>query len=1306
MEPGKVIATRFTIEQLARSGGMSEIYVARDQHTGQRVALKFLRTEDPSLVDRFEQEGVVLAKLEHPAIVKYVAHGRAQDARLFIAMEWLDGEDLSKRLEQGALSVEESIQVASRVALALAWAHSSGVVHRDIKPSNVFLPAGQIDQLKVLDFGIARLADDAAVVTGTGAIMGTPGYMAPEQVRGAKEVDARVDVFSLGCVLFECLTGRRPFLGELPMAILAKILFEEVPRLSEIMDGVPTELDWLLMRMLSKDPEARPQDGNELLEQLEHIALHAKPSANTKPPSRLSLREQRVVSIVLARSAVARTGQDAPSSTITLVDDAQRQDPLRAVVAPFGGQVEWLANGSLAVALSGRGSAPDQAVHAARCALELHAAGVDAPIIVATGRGVDVGERLPVGEAIDRAVRLLRECAPNGDQTGGPSYGIVLDDVTARLLDRRFEVVPRPGGGAELRRERDIEAARTVLGRSTPCVGRSRELATLSGIFNECVLERVSRVVLVTAPVGVGKSRLRQEFLRSLRQQGNRVEVWVARGDPISAGSPFGMIAPGIRRTAGIVEAEPLESARVKLRARVARHIGGADLDRVAEFVGELVGVPFAEHQSVQLREARRDPRLMGDQMQRAWEDLLVAECAAQPVLMVLEDLHWGDLPSVKFINSALRNLEDQPLMVVALARPDVHDVFPNLWTERGVQEIRLRELTRRACEMLIRAVLGEEVRSNVVTLLVKRSKGNAFYLEELMRAEAEGTEVLPGSLVAMVQARLQALPVDLRRVLRAASVFGGLFWSRGVASLLGGSSAEPSVSAALEALAARELIAKRVDRKFSEEDEYAFRHDVVQEATYAMLTEADRTLAHALAGEWLERVGERDALILAEHFERGAQPARAAVSYQRSAEHALEGNDFVQAVSRAERALGLATDTERSGALKALQAAAHLWEGNFAFAEARGMEAAAHSPPGSVAWFQPMAIVMEAAGKLGQYDAVEQRMREIDEVEPAPDASGEQVDCLASGATMLVLGGRSEAARTFTERLERRLSSETTPAPRAQARVHYLRGAQALNEGDPGRGLMATEACYAEFRNAGDARAACMVQADVGYACAQLGLYERAEKELRSSLATAERMGLQYVVAATQENLGLVLGCLDREGASEEARDLEQRAALAFRIQGDRRMEGSSMAYLALLQHRYGDFVEAEATARRAVEVVERIPTTRAYALAILGQVLLSQRRAAEAMGPAGEAMTLLESLGGIDEGETLVRLVYAEALANNDRCVEAERAATAARDRLLARAARIADPEWRRSFLERVPENVRTMALAQKKLSKPPTA
>src|SRR5262249_12458140 len=160
------------------------------------------------------------------------------------AMEWLEGEDLKQRIVREPLAIEECIALARRVADALGEAHAQGVIHRDIKPSNLFLVDGDIERLKVIDFGLARDKDATGSQSETraGMVIGTLGYMAPEQARGSLAVDARADVFSLGCVLYECLTGQPAFAGEHLMAVLAKILLEEARRVSDLREDTPEGL--------------------------------------------------------------------------------------------------------------------------------------------------------------------------------------------------------------------------------------------------------------------------------------------------------------------------------------------------------------------------------------------------------------------------------------------------------------------------------------------------------------------------------------------------------------------------------------------------------------------------------------------------------------------------------------------------------------------------------------------------------------------------------------------------------------------------------------------------------------------------------------------------------------------------------------------------------------------------------------------------------------------------------------------------------------------------------------------------------
>ena len=279
---GTVLEGRFTIEAFVAAGGMGEVYRARAHADGRHgedgsgadgvggegslVAVKVVRHMGDELQQRFEREVSVLAGLSHPAIVRYLGHGVVSTtggARTpFLAMAWLEGESLASRLARGPLTVDETVRLGLRLSGALGAAHARRITHRDVKPSNVLLVGGDVDRAVLVDFGVAR-APEATLLpsTRTGALVGTLGYMAPEQARGAKTVDARADVFSLGCVLHECVTGERAFAGSHAVEVLARLLAEPVRRIRQSVPDAPVWLDDLVERMLRKPPLQRPADG-------------------------------------------------------------------------------------------------------------------------------------------------------------------------------------------------------------------------------------------------------------------------------------------------------------------------------------------------------------------------------------------------------------------------------------------------------------------------------------------------------------------------------------------------------------------------------------------------------------------------------------------------------------------------------------------------------------------------------------------------------------------------------------------------------------------------------------------------------------------------------------------------------------------------------------------------------------------------------------------------------------------------------------------------------------------------------------
>jgi eukaryotic-like serine/threonine-protein kinase len=263
-QPAQVYSDRYEILRQVARGGMAEVYLARDQLLDRRVALKVLFPElsiDRSFVERFRREAQSAANLSHPNIVSVYDWGEEDDT-YFIVMEYIDGKPLSALLRaQGPLLADRAASIGADVAAALAFAHRNGVVHRDVKPGNVLLDGN--DHVKVTDFGIARAANTKENLTQTGAVMGTATYFSPEQAQGYG-VDPRSDVYSLGVVLYEMVTGRPPFAGDNPLTIAYKHVREAPVPPRQVNPAIPAAFEAIILQAMAKDPDDRYGTADEL----------------------------------------------------------------------------------------------------------------------------------------------------------------------------------------------------------------------------------------------------------------------------------------------------------------------------------------------------------------------------------------------------------------------------------------------------------------------------------------------------------------------------------------------------------------------------------------------------------------------------------------------------------------------------------------------------------------------------------------------------------------------------------------------------------------------------------------------------------------------------------------------------------------------------------------------------------------------------------------------------------------------------------------------------------------------------------
>jgi eukaryotic-like serine/threonine-protein kinase len=1310
----------YQIEALAGEGGMGVVYRALHRQTGRRVAIKMLHKRGERERELMLREAEILASVEHPGVVRYIEQGEAKDGTLFVVLEWLDGEDLEALLQKRCtLSIEETLCLAERVASALAAVHQLGIIHRDIKPSNLFLPNTTIEQTKILDFGIAHTKAMQTISPmmkqGKIAMVGTLGYMAPEQARGEQKLTTSADIFSLGCVLFRCLTGEGPFDGAHEIAILAKILLDETPKLRSLKPEIPEALEHLVSWMLHKNPAERPRSGKQLLELLQELRgslehLSKEPTVELAPlPQTLTEREQGLFCVLLlqrepraqqrpeAPKTLALAGQtiaDAqafylhkttaePLPTIQISWEAdftentypkslrQLQNEVKQEAERFGGRLEPLADGSALVFFVGH-VATDMAQKAARCARALQQKFPAKGISLATGRA-EVTARWPVGEVIDRAVSLLAH----------KSQAIAIDNATAGLLGARFELRAHPHY-YELADEYDaFTTSRTLLGKKMPCFGRDQELWAITALYEECISQRQAKSLLITAPEGAGKSRLREEVIQRLSRHPSRPKVIIGLSEENRQEEPYGVLLSALRRVCGFLEEDsPQENTR-RFIARIGRYLKPEKAPRVLAFLAELLGLTLENECRALVQTAQQDPVLLGDQIRRSFADWLTAESRAHPTLLIIEDWHWCDSTSAILVNSALSRLSEQRLFLLLFARPDALQKSDSLPLQ--TQHLALKPLTKEAALKFIHAALGDEYPH--AQTLWERSEGNAFYLEELMRSVTlQQQQEFPETMLAMVQARLGTLSEEQRRALRAASLFGLSFWHDAVQSLLGQTLAAGFWKPLLDA----ELLEEAGASKFPQERQLHFRHALLREGTYNTFTEEDKILGHRLAGEWLVRAGETDATTLAEHFKQGAAPQKAIAQYSIAAEHAIGGNDLEGALQLTQRGRLLGAQGEQLGSLLLLEALAHNWRAEFNLAKENSEQALQLLPKGKDLWCRAAAEAVVAYGRSGAFDLLEQLGEQLLQLGYSQHQHSERFLTAASRAVgRLILAGKSEPVAKLLQLVEDLAKNSSSAASRAWLSV--ARAASSILQGDLSRYLFHMEAAVTLFESIGDRRNACMQSVDVSFAQNLLGDYAKAYGTCLEILEVSTQMRLRRVEAINY--LHLIQSLLGL-GNLTEGLQVARKAIEILGAQHDISTQGSVHTEYGLLLMQSGEDSQAEQELLLALAKMPPSYPHRPKALAALSTLKRSQGHLQEALHFAKEALSFMKE--GRDFVEAFVRYAHIEALEETGQRKEAIEALRLARDRVFLRANRIEDPAQRKTFLESVPEHQRLLSLA----------
>jgi class 3 adenylate cyclase/tetratricopeptide (TPR) repeat protein len=513
--------------------------------------------------------------------------------------------------------------------------------------------------------------------------------------------------------------------------------------------------------------------------------------------------------------------------------------------------------------------------------------------VVAIGSGYERGEALALGDVVNTASRLQVSAPPGRLVVGAQTYRSTRDTI-------QYE----EAGPLGAKGKRDPIAAwlavEAVAGpadrtsRRTPLVGRDRELGLLQSVWEGAVGENRPHLVTVIGPPGIGKSRLSREFAKLVEQAGGRA----IRGRclPYDTRDVYGAFAEQVKHIAGLFEQERPETARGKLAAAVARIFPDAERNEITRCLSLMLGLgldPPVDEQVLLLFSARRLVERLGIE---------------QPTLLVFEDIHWADAGQLDLIEYLAVHVRETPVVLVALARPELLDGRP-AWGSRvrAQTTISLEPVSEEEAATLVGHLLGEELPHRAIGRLVEVAGGNPLFLEELTAGLLEGTDVgkeLPTTVRAAIAARVDALAPEHRAALISASVVGKVFW-RGALRALG---LDDVIDQVLDALETRDLIRREPTSRLGGDVEFSFKHMLIRDVCYSTLPRAERRTAHESVALYIEHTtGDKDrelAWLLAHHWEAAGNVPRA-IDYLLLAaertEEAMAQNETVDLLKRAE---------------------------------------------------------------------------------------------------------------------------------------------------------------------------------------------------------------------------------------------------------------------------------------------------------------------------------------------------------------------------------------------------------------------
>ncbi len=884
--PGTVFAGRYEIVSKLGEGGFGQVYLARQIPTRQEVAIKVLRslhTANETHIARFQREMQLCAQLYHPHIVRLIDSGREEPELLYTVFDYVPGRTLTEVLaDEGPMPAWEATQLMLQVLDALACAHNRGVIHRDLKPQNLMVTnTGVRRNALVLDFGLGTLPsenqEDLVKITKTQEVLGTPTYAAPEQLRG-EPVTARSDLYSWGLIFLECLTGKRAVDGPTLQAVIFKQLGPEPITIPAWLEH--HRLGRLLRRVTNKNPDLRDINAQIIMRELDASAAEGWP-VNEAAPRVAVPAELGTVDTLPSFSEGERRQLTAVCCSLRLTDkrtagadeeDLDRQ--LRALhascaelVRSYDGHVGGVLGEWMLFYFGYPSAQEDDARRAARAALEMVArmeqqsaelerggkgrlefrVGIHTGLVISQEGRAGGRSGLPalMGTTPNLAVSLESVAAPGM---------ILVSEATSKLLRGHFAFEPVAAGQGlatpAFRVLREHKKGQTAALLEGQLYGRAQELGLLQQRWSQAAAGS-GQSILLTGEPGIGKSRLVQELIRQARATPNT--TLESRCVPEGRNSALSPMVDLLERQLGISRDWTPEQTSSALEDFLLRY------DFVlAEAMPLFLGLLSVKGGADRYPPLGFSPQRVKELTLDALASLFFEMAQKQPLLLLVEDLHWADPTTLELLSLLVKDLPSASICLVLTARPE----FSVSWT--ASHHVQLSRLDRKRVEEMVSGLTQERpLPRELLAQLVERTDGVPLFVEELTRNVVESLPllgetpsrswtpsqiVIPTTLRDSLTARLDRLG-PARELAQLAAALGREFNYDVLKAV--SQREEPVLQHELKMLVDADLVHRR---RGVRNPTYVFKHALIRDTAYESMLRQARRQVHARIATAMEK--------------------------------------------------------------------------------------------------------------------------------------------------------------------------------------------------------------------------------------------------------------------------------------------------------------------------------------------------------------------------------------------------------------------------------------------------------------------